>query len=226
MDAQQSFLDSIPVHPHADGTRSKQAVATQAPMTLMDLVAQITGEATTAGRCADGAMPSWAGDVVGLSPSQLAHMYGLSTTGAERLSAAVEFHRRLLQAQRPERPVITRPEDVEAFMGAESLLDHERFWCLPLDPRSRLIGAPITVSMGDIDGTEAAPRPFFRAALRAGAASAIAVHNHPSGLTSPSPADLQVSSVGKALGLVLADHCIIAAGQPCHSLRRSHPSLF
>jgi len=110
------------------------------------------------------------------------------------------------------------------------LLDHERFWCLPLDPRSGLIGEPRQISQGDIDGTDAGPRAFFRAALTAGAASCIAVHNHPTGDPAASPADLAVTTrlvaAGRTLDVRLVDHLIIGDQGRFVSIRRNHPECF
>lgn len=60
------------------------------------------------------------------------------------------------------------------------------------------------------------PREVFRAAILAGAAAVIVVHNHPSGDPAPSKADLdmtrRLADSSKILGITLADHVII--GEP------------
>jgi DNA repair protein RadC len=93
----------------------------------------------------------------------------------------------------------------------------------------RLIGAPRQITRGDVDHTDAGPRAFFRCALSVGAAQAIAVHNHPSGDATPSPADAAVTrrlvAAGRTLDLPLIDHVIVAAGG-FTSLRRAQPVLF
>ena len=105
----------------------------------------------------------------------------------------------------------------------------DRLWCLPLDRQSRLIGAPRVVSKGDVDGTDAGPRAFFRAALTAGAVSAIAVHNHPSGDPSPSAADREVTrrlvQAGRTVDVALVDHLVLGLGAYV-SLRRDAGELF
>ena len=129
------------------------------------------------------------------------------------------------------RPTLRQPEDVAAYLAIDlSPLAHEEFYCLPLDPRSRLIGEPRQVSRGDIDSTEAGPRNFYRIALKAGAATCIAVHNHPSGDPSPSAPDIAVTAqliaAGNAIGCQLVDHIIIGDGGRYTSLRRQRPDLF
>jgi len=115
-------------------------------------------------------------------------------------------------------------------MSTAALGDVEAMWCLPLDARSRLIGEPIQTSLGDIDGTDAGPRAFFRPALRRAAASVIAVHNHPSGEPDPSPADRAVTKrlaeAGRVVDVQLNDHVILGHGGRFTSLRRDCPHLF
>jgi len=162
---------------------------------------------------------------------ELATHKGMGPAKAAELAAAFELGRRLARARRRERPPMRNPEEVIDFLRPElAPLGHEEFWCLPLDARSRLLGEIRVVSRGDVDGTDAGPRAFFRAALRSAAVSAIAVHNHPSGECTPSRSDLRVTrrlvEAGRHVDLPLADHLIVGdAGRYC-SIRREHPELF
>ncbi len=155
--------------------------------------------------------------------------WGLTPAAARRLHAALELHRRLLRARRPT-TALTQPAQVAQVMLPLVGLDHERLWCLCLDPRSRLIGEPVQISQGDVDGCDAGPRSFFRNALRRAASTAIAVHNHPSGDVSPSHADAAVTrrlvAAGRAVDVQLVDHVIVNATGGFVSLRLSQPELF
>ena len=172
--------------------------------------------------------------LVGLAGMEVEHLlqaHGLGAAKAAEIAAAFELARRLARSSRRERPKLATPEAVVEILTAElSALRQEQFYCLPLDPRSRLLGEPRLLSRGDIDGTEAGPRLFFRITLMAGAASAIAVHNHPSGDPSPSAADLAVTkrlvAAGKTVGCPLVDHVVIGDATRFASLRREHPQLF
>lgn len=156
---------------------------------------------------------------------------GVGPAKATELAAAFELANRVASAtRRRERPKLTSPEATVEHLRELVLLDHERFWCLPLDPRSALIGEPRQISQGDVDGTDAGPRAFFRAALTAGATSCIAVHNHPTGDPSASPADLSVTTrlvaAGRTLDVRLVDHLIIGDQRRFVSIRRNHPECF
>lgn len=179
------------------------------------------------------AAPVWnAGlaSLVTMSDVQLMATLGIRRSAARRLQLAFALHRRLLAAQVPERVRLNAPEAAALVMRPLVQLDHERLWCLPLDPHCRLIGAPIEVARGDVDGTDASARAICRAALRSGATSMIIVHNHPAGDPSPSPADAAVTrrivAAGRAVDVPLADHVVMCADGRFASLRRDQPELF
>lgn len=169
-------------------------------------------------------------DLVDRTMEQLRHELGVGPAGARRIAAAVELHRRVTSS-RPQRVRLRTPEEVHALLAGDlENLGVERFICLPLDARSNLIGQPLIVSIGDVDGTDAGPRAFFRAALRTGATSTIAVHNHPTGEVEPSAADIVVTrrliAAGRQVDVTLVDHVIIGSAGRFTSIRRAHPDLW
>jgi len=165
-----------------------------------------------------------------LTPAQLMRMLRVEWAGAQRLLLAFALHRQLLAVGLTDRVLCRTPEDIALVMRPLVAIDHERLWCLPLDPGCRLIGAPIEVARGDVDGTDAGPRASCRAALRAGAVSMVVVHNHPSGDLAPSAADLAVTrrlaTAARTIDVPLQDHLICTSHGGWASLRRDHPELF
>lgn len=197
-----------------------------------DLLQRLLGSDATAVACHEAHADYGLGTLDALTtsdPLALQHAMGLPVEAALRLAAAVELHRRLLRSRQP-RTALNAPEAVVQVMQPLLVRDHECLWCLCLDPRVRLLGEPVQVSQGDIDGCDASPRAFFRNALRRGACSAIAVHNHPTGDPSPSPADAAVTrrlvAAGRAVDVCLADHIVVCADGRFVSLRREQPELF
>jgi DNA repair protein RadC len=90
----------------------------------------------------------------------------------------------------------------------------EAFWILALDAQSRvLFDTPILITRGILNGSLVHPREVFRAAIVAGAAGIILVHNHPSGDPTPSADDRSVTqqlvSAGRLLDLPVYDHVIV-----------------
>ncbi|MBA3684566.1 MAG: DNA repair protein RadC, partial [Planctomycetes bacterium] len=169
--------------------------------------------------------------LAGRDVEELCAAHGLGPAKAGEIAAAFELGRRLRQSQRRTRPSMKTPEDVMAAIAPDlARLRHEELWCMPLDPHCCLIGEPRMVSRGDVDGTEAGPRVFMRAALAASATSCIAVHNHPSGNVTPSAGDRAVTvrlvAAGRLLDIPLVDHLIVGDGGAFTSLRRSEANLF
>ena len=89
----------------------------------------------------------------------------------------------------------------------------EHFMILCLDNRNRLIAEEM-LSRGTVDQTPVYVREVINAALRRHAKAVILVHNHPSGETEPSRADIEMTAeLRTALSLVtitLHDHLIVA----------------
>ena len=94
--------------------------------------------------------------------------------------------------------------------------DVENFYVLILNVRRRVTGH-VLISVGLLDQCLAHPREVFRAAIVAGAAGIICMHNHPSGDTTPSEPDLRVTrelyAAGKLLRVDLVDHVIVGIGR-------------
>jgi DNA repair protein RadC len=174
------------------------------------------------------------GGLVGLSrrtAAELADEDGCGPAKAGELAAAFELGRRLASAAMRARPSLHDPALVAALVATRMVsLPHEELWCLPLDPRLRLIGEPRLVSKGDVDSTDGSIRGFFRPAISAGAVSVIAVHNHPSGDPTPSAADRALTArlcqAGRLLDIPLADHVVIGAASAFVSIRQTHPDCW
>jgi DNA repair protein RadC len=91
-----------------------------------------------------------------------------------------------------------------------------------LDNRNRVI-AYRELSRGTIDGASVYPREVVKQALADNAACVILAHNHPSGVSEPSQADIQITKrLIEALALVdirVLDHVIVGERSLCFSER-------
>jgi DNA repair protein RadC len=98
---------------------------------------------------------------------------------------------------------------------------HERevFCCLFLDNRHRLIDYR-ELFFGTIDGASIHPREVIKEAMRLNAAAVIFGHNHPSGVSKPSKADITITRrLIEACAIVdvrVLDHIIV--GEECVSM--------
>ena len=152
---------------------------------------------------------------------------GIGEDKALGLIAAVELGRRAVDAERNMRNrtlPIRGAQDVFALLKPEAdKQEREVFWCLLLDVRKRLIANPIVVSAGTKDAALVIPRDVFRPAIREGAVSVIAAHNHLSEDISPSDADMELTRLlketGETVGIPLIDHVILSSVPSCNLWR-------
>jgi DNA repair protein RadC len=92
-------------------------------------------------------------------------------------------------------------------------IDKEHFWIVGLKSNNRVKFIEL-ISIGTLNASLTHPREVFRPAVVRAAASIIIVHNHPSGDTSPSTEDKQITirmvDVGKMMDIPILDHVIIS----------------
>jgi DNA repair protein RadC len=92
--------------------------------------------------------------------------------------------------------------------------DVESFVVLLLNTRRRIQGHCL-ISTGTLDTILVHPREVFRPALIGAAAAVVLMHNHPSGDSSPSEADIKVTRdlirAGQLLKIEVLDHVVMGA---------------
>ena len=145
---------------------------------------------------------------------------GIGPARASRLWAAQELCRRSQRGG--SRARITSPRAAGDYLLPRCHgWSEERFGLLALNAKGELLAERI-LSQGTSTATLISPREFFREALRYGATSALAFHNHPSGDPTPSAEDRlltkRLKAAGESLGVPLADHLILGEGR-YHSFR-------
>nr|WP_319998415.1 JAB domain-containing protein [uncultured Draconibacterium sp.] len=88
----------------------------------------------------------------------------------------------------------------------------ECFYAMFLNRANKVLGI-LSVSEGGLSGTVVDVRSIYSAALKANCCSLILAHNHPSGNTSPSDADLKITTkiknAGEFLDIHVLDHLIL-----------------
>ena len=141
-------------------------------------------------------------------------------TALSNLSAndIIAMARRLLSYRFRRGASLTSPQYTKDYLILElSTLDYEVFCCIFLDTKHRIITFE-KLFFGTIDGASVYPREVVRKALEHNAAAVIFAHNHPSGSTEPSNADIDLTKrLTAALLLIdvrVLDHLIIGKGEP------------
>lgn len=111
--------------------------------------------------------------------------------------------------------VIRSPQDVvdlsRGFMRIHEEPE-EYMYMICLNTKNRVIGV-FEISHGTVNSSLVGPREVFQKALLANAVSVIFVHNHPSGDSTPSREDINITSklveAGKLLSVEVLDHIVI-----------------
>lgn len=110
---------------------------------------------------------------------------------------------------------ISCPDDVERVCADLKAADREHFEVLLLTTKNNLI-ARVPVSVGSLNASIVTPSNVLKPAIVANAASMVLVHNHPSGDSTPSGADIQLCRrLGKAadhVGVEILDSVILGGG--------------
>ena len=113
---------------------------------------------------------------------------------------------------------ISSPKDAyEMIKDQLQDLDREQFIIACLNTKNEPTNISV-VSVGTLNKAIVHPREVFKTAILSNAASIMAFHNHPSGETTPSQQDIQLTKrlyeAGELLGIKLLDHLIIGDGSP------------
>lgn len=155
-------------------------------------------------------------EAISASDADLLKVPGIGEAALASLKTVQAAALRLMAEPLIKRPVLRTWDQLisycRAAMGFEKV---EEFRVLYLDKKNLLV-AEETHQRGTVDHTPVYPREVVRKALEHGASAMIMVHNHPSGDTTPSKADIEMTKeVAKAaatLGIVLHDHVIVGRG--------------
>lgn len=140
--------------------------------------------------------------------------YFQQSLGAKEFRAIEKALRILDQAMRqPGAPKFSTAEGAGEYARLRlGVLQREEFHAFWLDTKHRLIASE-TMFIGTINEARVYPREIVKAALRHNAAAVIVAHNHPSGDTTPSQADIaltrQLQSALAMIDVRLLDHFIV-----------------
>ncbi len=150
--------------------------------------------------------------VATISGQEIHELTGLDTYEVLRAQALIELGRRAGIAGKGEIRTIEDPADVYELFDYLRQERKEHFCIVLLDTKNHVLKTS-TIHIGTLDASLVGAREIFWEAIREGAASIIAVHNHPSGDPTPSAEDILVTErlveVGKLLEIPLLDHVIV-----------------
>ena len=141
------------------------------------------------------------------------HLTPVDKTKIEAIQQGIEAYIRKVD----DKYQITSSRGAMAF--CESLLSHkdqEEVLLILLDTKNYVIHHEM-VFKGSLNSCINTPRELMRVVLRYPAAKFMIAHNHPSGSTEPSDADIsstyRIEEIGKLMGIPLLDHIIVGDNQ-------------
>lgn len=146
--------------------------------------------------------------------STLKSIKGLGTAKSVTVLAALELGNRIhSEPLIKEKMKISNP--IDAYRLFKKYIEDEKqenFLAVFVDNHKRYISHEL-IFKGTLNASLVSPREVFKMALLDGASGIIVMHNHPSGIATPSNADDETTArlveVGNALGIPLLDHLIV-----------------
>lgn len=151
-----------------------------------------------------------------LSELELSMRFGLNDRQSFFLVSLLELGRRQNRMRKEDKVVIRSPGDVFDYLSDMRFLDKEYFVVFFLNTKNEVISKE-TLGIGSLNACIVHPREVFKSAIRHGAAAIICAHNHPSGDTTPSPEDIQLTrrlvESGQLIGIEMMDHLVVGAGR-------------
>ena len=150
------------------------------------------------------------------SLKELQKIKGIGPLKAMQILTMAELGKRYKDSQKPVKK-INCAEDVFNYFH-ERLKDkkEEHFYILMLNTQNNVIGEK-RISKGILDASIVHPREVFKPAIRNSASKIILVHNHPSGDSTPSAEDNEITrrlkEAGEGLGIKVVDSIIVGDGK-------------
>lgn len=155
-------------------------------------------------------------DLKDLSVGRLKKLKGLGTVKSVTLLAALELGRRVYDTPSVNQ-TLKVASSIDAYRYFAKYICHEKqenFLVIYLDSQKKYLSHKILFK-GTLNSSIVHPREIFKEAFLESAAGIILMHNHPSGLLTPSPEDdLSTRSIieaGNIMGIQVLDHIIVSA---------------
>jgi len=140
--------------------------------------------------------------------------FGLSENSAITLKCIEAGALRMMKQDVTKQPILNSWSRLTDYLYASMAYDtKEQFRLLFLNKKNELIGDEIQQT-GTVDHTPAYPREIIKRALNVGATALILVHNHPSGDSTPSQPDIDLTqdiiTAANPFNIIIHDHVIIS----------------
>ena len=154
-----------------------------------------------------------------ISIEELRKIKGIGDVKAIQIKAVCELARRMSQPLNKNNIKILSAKDVANLLMEElrfEIVEHVKL--ILLNSKNMVIKI-VDISKGGVNSAVVEPKEILQQAIKIGSPNIILVHNHPSGDSSPSDADIKLTKRLKEsadiLGIKLLDHIVI--GDKCYT---------
>ena len=148
-----------------------------------------------------------------ITVNKLSLIKGIGKVKAIELVASLELGKRVYY-KKDKIDIVLNNSDLiyEYFKDLYYYENQENFYAIYLDTKNKLISYRLLFK-GTLDSSSVHPREIFKYAFLESAHSIIVMHNHPSGDSTPSSQDIEITKhlidTGKIIGIPVIDHIII-----------------
>lgn len=148
----------------------------------------------------------------GISVNSLSKIKGIGLSKACTLIASIELGRRVYNSDNSSIK-LNNPDSIYSYIKGDLIgKKQEFFYAIYLDNKNKLINKKL-LFIGTINKSVVHPREIFKYAYLYSASSIVIVHNHPSGDSSPSKEDIELTKniieLGKINKIPIIDHIIV-----------------
>lgn len=154
-------------------------------------------------------------ELLDVTEEELLNIKGIGKTKAQQIIAALQLAR-MNPITTEQRFRIRSPQDAYDFLKDMQYLQQEHFVILGLNTKNEVLFRK-TIFIGSLNASICHPREIMKELIKRSCASAILSHNHPSGETTPSPEDIQVTErlveAGLIIGIDIVDHIIVGSNK-------------
>ena len=152
------------------------------------------------------------------SLKELQEINGIGPAKAMQIQTLFEFNKRHNMAKHPVKKITCAKDVFDLFHERLKDEKQENFYILMLDTKNNIIKEQL-ITKGILDSSIVHPREIFKPAIKNSASKIVLVHNHPSGDSDPSSADLEVINklieTGEELGIKVLDSLILGGDNYC-----------
>lgn len=150
--------------------------------------------------------------LLGCSLKELQEIKGIGPAKAMQILTIAELQKRIKKSQHSISRITCAEDVFNLFHDRLKDEKQEHFYVLMLNSKNYIIGEEL-ISKGILDAAIIHPREVFKPAIKNSASKIILVHNHPSGDSSPSQEDMDITEkiiqAGEDLGIKVLDSVIL-----------------